>query len=57
MLSEWDQIERNKTIKEMERKDAKRKQVIPLMWVFTYKFDNAGYLLKFKVRICVRGDL
>jgi len=40
-----------------EREDAKGKQVIPLMWVFTYKFDNAGYLLKFKARICVRGDL
>lgn len=30
---------------------------IPLRWVFTYKFDEAGYLLKFKARICVRGDL
>ncbi|KAF5203380.1 Reverse transcriptase family protein, partial [Thalictrum thalictroides] len=30
---------------------------IPLKWVFTYKFDEAGYLLKFKARICVRGDL
>ncbi|KAI0996051.1 hypothetical protein K3495_g12130 [Podosphaera aphanis] len=30
---------------------------IPLRWVFTYKFDEVGYLLKFKARICVRGDL
>lgn len=30
---------------------------IPLRWVFTYKFDESGYLLKFKARICVRGDL
>ena len=27
------------------------------MWVFKYKFDSEGYLLKYKARICVRGDL
>jgi len=32
-------------------------KVIPLAWVFTYKFDTDGYLAKFKARICVRGDL
>jgi hypothetical protein len=30
---------------------------IPLKWVFTYKFDTDGFLLKHKARICVRGDL
>jgi hypothetical protein len=25
--------------------------------VFTYKFDQDGYLLKLKACICVRGDL
>ncbi|EOD43298.1 putative reverse transcriptase rna-dependent dna [Neofusicoccum parvum UCRNP2] len=33
------------------------KQVIPLTWVYTYKFDEKGNLIKFKARICVRGDL
>ncbi|KAL1954936.1 hypothetical protein VTO42DRAFT_436 [Malbranchea cinnamomea] len=33
------------------------KQVIPLMWVFAYKFDDKGFLLKFKARLVVRGDL
>lgn len=33
------------------------KQVLPLKWVFTYKFDDAGYLARYKARICVRGDL
>ena len=33
------------------------KQVLPLKWVFTYKFDDAGYLIRHKARICVRGDL
>ena len=32
-------------------------QILPLKWVFTYKFDEDGYLLKCKARICVRGDL
>ena len=27
------------------------------MWVFVYKFDTNGYLIKHKARICVRGDL
>ena len=31
--------------------------ILPLMWVFTYKLDEDGYLLKFKARIVVRGDL
>lgn len=33
------------------------KQVLPLKWVFTYKVDDAGYLVRYKARICVRGDL
>ncbi|PQM43552.1 hypothetical protein VC83_09679 [Pseudogymnoascus destructans] len=27
------------------------------MWVFTYKFDNSGFLVKYKARLVVRGDL
>ena len=32
---------------------------VPLlvMWVFTYKFDEDGYLLKHKARLVVQGDL
>ncbi len=30
---------------------------LPLMWVFTYKFNKDGYLDRFKARLCVRGDL
>ncbi|KAF4302143.1 Integrase catalytic core [Botryosphaeria dothidea] len=33
------------------------KEVIPLTWVFKYKFDEKGYLTKIKARVCVRGDL
>lgn len=33
------------------------KRVIPLTWVFKYKFDTEGYLVKHKARLYVRGDL
>jgi hypothetical protein len=32
-------------------------EVLPLMWVFTYKFDEDGYLYCFKARLVVRGNL
>ncbi|KAE8547619.1 hypothetical protein EYB25_009412 [Talaromyces marneffei] len=32
-------------------------QILPLTWVFKYKFDKYGKLSKFKARICIRGDL
>ena len=31
--------------------------VVPAMWVFTYKFDFNGYLINYKARLVVRGDL
>ena len=30
---------------------------IPTTWVYKYKFDEQGYLIKFKARLCARGDL
>ena len=32
-------------------------QALPLMWVFTYKFDEDGLLYKYKGRLVVRGDV
>ena len=32
-------------------------EVLPLKWVFTYKFNQDGYLCKHKARLVVRGDL
>ena len=32
-------------------------QVLLLMWVFTYKFDEDGYFLKHKARLVAQGDL
>ena len=33
------------------------KQIFPLMWIFLYKFNQDGYLTKYKARLCIRGDL
>jgi len=32
-------------------------EILPLMWLFSYKFDEDGYLYKHKARLVVRGDL
>ncbi|KAJ5904672.1 uncharacterized protein N7473_001588 [Penicillium subrubescens] len=45
------------TFKEINRPTDKGLEVIPLTWVFTYKFDGDRFLVKYKARICVRGDL
>ena len=29
---------------------------VPTTWAFKYKFDDQGYLTKYKARLCVRGD-
>ncbi|KAL2886178.1 reverse transcriptase family protein [Ceratocystis lukuohia] len=39
------------------KESADQQGVLPLVWVLKYKFDEDGYLKKFKARICVRGDL
>ncbi|KAL1952902.1 hypothetical protein VTO42DRAFT_3967 [Malbranchea cinnamomea] len=31
--------------------------ILPLKWVWTYKFDDDGFLTKYKAKLCVRGDL
>lgn len=34
-----------------------RSRPLPMKWVFTYKFDENGMLIRCKARLCVRGDL
>ncbi|OJD25639.1 hypothetical protein ACJ73_02992 [Blastomyces percursus] len=59
MEIEWEALRRKGTyIIIQEPSPANRKsQILPLKWVYTYKFDNDGLLIKHKARICVRGDL
>lgn len=45
-----------KTVPYKHAKEAGRVP-IPTTWVFKYKFDTEGYLIKHKARLCARGDL
>ncbi|KAJ6437664.1 Cut9 interacting protein Scn1 [Purpureocillium lavendulum] len=56
MEIEWTSVNKRGTVQPIP-KDQATGQVLPLTWVFKYKFDKHGYLQKFKARICVRGDL
>ncbi|MFL5692379.1 MAG: reverse transcriptase domain-containing protein [Ktedonobacteraceae bacterium] len=53
---EWDNLCAMKIIQIAKRNEAKSKP-LPLTWVFKYKYNKHGFLIKFKARICVRGDL
>lgn len=53
---EFEHLQSRGTFKLASRTAAKG-EILPLVWVFKYKFDNDGYLLKYKARLCVRGDL
>ena len=52
---EFSEVEARGTFRCVKR--PQKTQVLPLIWVFSYKFDSNGYLLKYKARVCVRGDL
>lgn len=55
MEIEYNALLEKSTLEQVEQKDYMH--LIPLKWVYTYKFVETGYLKKFKARICVRGNL
>ncbi|KAJ5908749.1 hypothetical protein N7495_001431 [Penicillium taxi] len=57
MQKEIDGLTEKCTFSVVSRPNDRAKQVLPLKWVYTYKFDENGVLQKCKARICVRGDL
>lgn len=57
MRKEIESLTRKATFDIIDRPKDRGKQILPLLWVFAYKFDQDGYLIKLKARICVRGDL
>jgi hypothetical protein len=52
---EFQALLRRGTFKKVERD--KNRKLLPVRWVFVYKFDTDGYLTRFKARLCARGDL
>lgn len=53
--AEYEALWRRGTWRKVPRPQHAR--VLPLKWVWRYKFDEDGTLDRFKARICVRGDL
>jgi hypothetical protein len=54
---EYQQLNHMNTWTPVPKNSIDQAEVLPLKWVFKYKFDDQGFLSKFKARICVRGDL
>ena len=52
---EYKDLNRRNTFQTVPK--TKETKTLPVMWVFSYKYDTNGFLLKYKARICVRGDL
>jgi hypothetical protein len=50
---EYKALQDMNTFESIPRPSSPSVRVLPLLWVFTYKFDPDGYLLKFKARVCV----
>ena len=55
--SEWSALEAQGSWEPVMLADAQRQFVIPVMWVFTYKVTEDGFLKKYKARLVIRGDL
>ena len=56
-LKEIRQLEKKNVWSECLRSEANGRQIIPCTWVFRYKRNPAGEIIKCKARICLRGDL
>ena len=59
VITEITALQRKNTWTEVSYSHALKagKTPIPTTWVFKYKFDDQGYLTKYKARLCARGDL
>jgi hypothetical protein len=56
--TEFEALDRKEAFQVMAKDDiSKKSDILPLTWIFDYKFDHNGYLARYKARICVRGDL
>ena len=52
---EYEAVTEKKTFQVVSKQDASN--IIPLTWVFDYRFDQDGYLTRYKARICICRNL
>jgi transposase InsO family protein len=55
--SELDDLVSRGAFTAVEKSPDLKPYTVPTTWVFTYKFDENGHLVRYKARLCVRGDL
>ena len=54
---EFNALLNKKTFEYIDKSKVDKQEPLPLMQVFTYKFDQDGYLIKYKAQLVARGDL
>jgi hypothetical protein len=54
---EYNNLKRHRTFKMVLKKEVGNKQILPLKWVFKYKFNSNSYLQKLKAQLYVYRDL
>jgi hypothetical protein len=54
---EYNDLKRHRIFKMVLKEEAGNKQILPLKWVFKYKFDSNSYLQKLKARLYIYKDL
>ena len=57
MEKEYNNLKQRGTFKTVPKEEATNKQILPLKWVFKYKFNSNSYLQKLKAQLCVHRDL
>jgi hypothetical protein len=55
--AEYETLETRDTFTSVPESEANGAFIIPVMWVCTHKFDEDGFVTKYKARVVVRGDL
>jgi len=54
---EYNDLKRRGTFETIPKEEVYNEQILPLKWVFKYKFNSDGYLQKLKAQLCVHRDL
>lgn len=54
---EYTDLNSRGTFTSVSKSSVDSRKIIPVRWVFTYKFDTDGLLEKYKARLVVRGDM
>jgi hypothetical protein len=54
---EYNNLKHCKTFKMVLKEEVGNKQILPLKWVFKYKFNSNSYLQKLKAQLYIYRDL